>query len=254
MSPNDAKQKLSAIQKIFSESATTIERLKSVGALARGINPAIDTKLSEYEKHLSLLESASQGDVVELSAEGLPENTEQEKKRKAALLLFIKSYKDLQSEIERVSREMRDAKEAGTSNTSLFGKIFSAAKGPLAIVTVVAVGVAALQITAVEIEVKNDGCTSLTANGAVPTLPGFSLPQGDIPTGGTGTAVVPPLSFQVDGTSSSFLSISALNFNFSFNLGSGIDDVRWNGESLIGVKTTLDLSKSKKHTLEIVCN
>ena len=253
MSPAEIKQKLSAAEKIFSESTTTLDKLKSAGVMLRGINPALDAKLVEYEKHLSLLENASEGAYVELSAEALPEDTEEKKKRKAVLILLLKSIKDLRSEIDRISKEMRDAKEAGASQTSLWQKILGSAKGPLALVTIVAVGIAALQMSAVEIEIRNTGCGTMSANTSIPSLPGLSLPTGDIPSGGSGIATVPPLTFEADGTAAGAVVLKAVGLSFSFELGNRVSDIRFNGSSLLGSKATLELASAKKHTLEVVC-
>jgi len=253
MSPKDIRKKLSAVESVFSESATTIEKLKSVKTLLRGIHPALDAKLAEYGKHLDLLEKAEQGAVIELSAEAMPENTEEEKKRKAALLLFLKKWNDLKSEVARISAELDVNSESGGSAASLAGKIFSAAKGPLGIITVLALAFAALQTTAVAIEIKNDGCNTIQASGSLPPLPGLSLPNGPIVSGASGTAVLPPLSFDVDGTSPGSLRLSSLGFTMTFHL-SGVDDITFNGESLIGKTTTLSLGGSKEHTLQVVCN
>lgn len=253
MTPSETKKRVVAVQKLFSESSSTIEKLKSVRTLLQGMNPRIDEILGRYETHLDMLENVEEETYIQLSAETLPENTEEEKKRKAALLLFLKSWHDLKEEVARVSAEMETAQTTGASSASLLGKIFKSAKGPLAIITVVAIGIATLQVTAVDIEIKNTGCGTLMAESTIPPVPGFALPQKNIPSGESATATLPPFSFDVDGTNKSALTLSAITFNFSFNLGNRVQDVLFNGVSIIGTKTTINLRDAKKHTIEVVC-
>jgi hypothetical protein len=81
MNYSDAKKKLDAATALLSPSSSTVSKLRSVGSLIRGMNPRMDATLAEYEKNLGDLEKLLDGDVIALSAERLPETTEEEKKR-----------------------------------------------------------------------------------------------------------------------------------------------------------------------------
>lgn len=113
----------------------TLEKFENIKTLLSGINPKLDKILQNCSQTISTLENIKEGDVISLTAENLPDSTEQEKKRKRAILFFIKNYKTLKSEIERVQSQF---KEKG-QNTQSLAKLFSSAKGPFGIITIVAV-------------------------------------------------------------------------------------------------------------------
>ncbi len=87
---------------------------------------------------LATLQKMQDGDVITLSAEALPEDTEERKKRKKALILFINSIKDLKSEIKRVEIELSKTKQNGKDQTTNWGKIVAGAKGPFGLITIAA--------------------------------------------------------------------------------------------------------------------
>ena len=250
----DAKDRFAAAAAIFSESTTTVGKLRSVKTILSGINPKLDALLVEYDRRLASLQHLEAGEIVQLAAaEGMPESTEEEKKRKAAVLLLLKSWGELKGEIARVSAEMENAKQSGASQTSLWSNIFKAAKGPLALVTVVAVGIAALNATSVDIEIKNDGCGTLGVQSSVPvSIPGLKLPNEAIASGESALATIPPLTLEIDGTQAGALHITSFGFNLSFQL-SGVRDVTLNGTSLVGTKRTVNLGEQKTHTLVLTC-
>lgn len=250
----DIKERFEAVEDIFSGSSTTIERLRSVKTLLEGVHPKLDLHLEKYEHHLTVLEQLEGGDHVELLAtETLPENTEEEKKRKKALLLFLRSWKDLQGEMERVEKEMQDAQASGGSTGTMWGNILRKAKGPLFLVTAIAVGVALLKTTSVDILIQNDGCSPLEAKSSIPVnIPGLSLPNTSIVSGSSATATIPPLTLTVDGSSRGSLKLTVLTFSMSFDL-SGADDIIFDGTSLVGAQTSIALSAKKEHMLVIRC-
>src|SRR3989344_2179589 len=99
---SDTRKKLSAARDLLDGSTTTRAKLAALTTLLIGVHPKTDALLKECNKALSIVGNIEQGDVVHLSTEALPERTEEEKKRKRALLLFIKNWKDLQSEVTRI--------------------------------------------------------------------------------------------------------------------------------------------------------
>jgi len=252
----DAKKRLDAVQKLFSQSSTTLEKARSVVALLKGLNPRMDAVISEYQGHLATIENLAEGSVLTLSAEKLPETTEEEKKRKKFMLLFLKNWNALKGEVARVQGELERPSNGNkpTQDLSMWSRIFHAAKGPLGIVTVIAVGIAILHTTSVSIMVVNSGCNIIEAKSTIPiSIPGFRLPNESIPPGGSATVVVPPFPLEVNGTIPGVISITSLKFDFSIKLSSSISDVTFNGASLIGKKSNIDLSGQKTHTLKIVC-
>ncbi len=251
----EIKRRFQTVMEILSSGSAPIAKLRSVGGLLSGLNPRVDGILKEYDKNLGVLEQLSDGDLVTLSAERLPEGTEEEKKRKRVVLAFLRFKEELASEIARVEKEMDSAKsESGEHDASMWGRIFGAAKGPLALATVFAVVVGVMHTTAVSVLIENAGCATIDARTAVPvSIPGLKLPNGPIPTNGTATAVFPPLLLTVDGTAPGVLSFSALAFDLSIQLSSSITDVTWNGAPLIGKKSEIKLSERKEHVLRVTC-
>ena len=141
MNVSDARERVLAAHKLLAEETTTREKVESVKALIKGLNPRIDTALATCSQMLSDLEKLKQGDVIELTVSHLSEETQEDKKRKRALLLFIRSWKELQSEVERIQQELPGdfQDKSRLEQTSNFARIAAGAKGPFGIVTIIAV-------------------------------------------------------------------------------------------------------------------
>ncbi len=252
----ELQSKVRAAQELLAGGSTTPEKLKSAATLLGGINPKLDEFLQECTRILSTIEKIQDGDVIQLSAESLPENTEEDKRRKRVLLIFIRRYKDLQNEVVRVQSEMlvHGAEGGSGSNVSFWGRILSAAKGPLGVITIIAIGIAAMSATSVDVTIKNNGCGTMYANSSIPiSIPGLSLPTDPIPSGGSAQATIPPFSFNVDGTAPGALTLSSIGLNFSIQLANNVDDVTFNGTSLLGKKSAITLTRSGGNALVIHC-
>ncbi len=252
-----AHKRILAAKSLLLEPSISREQFTAVRSLIEGINPRLDDALMEIDRQIATVEKAIQGRVIELSAEHLPENTEEEKKRKRALLLFINTWNKFKSEVARVEQELQNAEHTQTpgSQVSVWGRIFNVIKNPFSLVTIVAIGAAvALHTTSVQIEIKNDGCGTMQPSSSIPfPLPGFRLPQDPIASGDTALAILPPLTVDVDGTARSAVILKTLNFSLTFGLPSNIKDVTLNSESLLGKKSQVRLSESKEHVLVLVC-
>ena len=256
MNRDELLKKVRAAQELLAGNSTTPAKLKSAAALVMGINPKLDGVLKQCTDVLSKIEHIEDGSVIELSAEQLPETTDDEKKRKAALLLFIRTFKDVQSEVVRIQSELlvASSNEHTVPDTSLAWRIFSKAKGPLALVTIIAAGIATMSVTSADVTISNDGCGTLYASGGLPiSIPGLSLPTEPIASGDSGTATIPPLSFTVDGTETGLLSLKAIGLSFSFNLSSSVTDVTFNGQSLIGTQSEIAFVRGEENNLAISC-
>ena len=254
MNTQNAHTRLQAAYSLLAESTTTREKFNHVSTLIRGIHASIDTALEKSHHALSTIDKIQDGDMISLSSENLPENTEEEKRHKKLLLLFIRSWKDLQSEVSRVSAEFNDPNsQTPAQQGSRLWRILKGAKGPLGIITVVAIGVVALQQTAVQVTIQNKGCATMYPSGSIPSIPGFSLPKDPIASGGTAVMTIPPLSLHVDGTKKGTVALTALNYSFTFELPSTIKDVSLDGASLLNKQSNVHLSDSKEHTLVLRC-
>lgn len=145
MNIQDSKKRFEAAEKILAEDSTTVEKIESVITLLRGTHPKIEKVLVPASKAFADLKKVYEGDIIELSAENLPAETEEQKKRKKALILFLKTFKDLKSEVKRVKIEIESGQSSG-SQISSFAKIASLAKGPFGIITLVAILIAGFLI------------------------------------------------------------------------------------------------------------
>ena len=257
MNTTDVHAKVQAAQSLLLEPTTSREKLTAIRLLIQGINPKLDSVLSECDEHISYIEKAFQGQVIDLSVEYLPENTEEEKRRKKALLLLLNSWNKLKGEVARVKAEMDAANNASdvATKSSRWGRIFGGAKGPLGIITGLAVViVVVMQQTAVTMTIQNQGCGAFKASGSMPIrLPGLKLPNGTIENGQSAEAVIPPLTFTIDGTQPGLLTLKALTFTVSLQLPASVGSVILDGTSLLNTKQDIQLSKSKNHTLVLQC-
>ena len=258
MGGKEAHRRLAAAQMLLLESLTSREKFSSIRALISGIHPKIDDSLSRIDQHLSAWDKVASGDVISLSAEHLPENTEEEKKRKKWLLIFVNSWRQLGSEVERVRAEMAAAEKAPSAGdkASHWGRVFRFARGPFGIVTILAAGaVFAMQATAVTITIQNKGCGTMYPSGSIPiSIPGLSLPKDPIPSGGSANVVIPGVTVNVDGTQKGAVSLGVLNYSLSFQLPLNVKDVTMDGTSLLGKKTEVKLSEKNQHALSLVCS
>lgn len=262
LDPKQQREKLEAAYRLLMEDLTTYDKFEKIRTLIKGFHPKIDASLAAASDALKHLKKFHHGEIIELTAVGLPEHTEEQKKRKKYLLLFLSTWKNLSNEVKRV-QELYAAEQTGgemtaTQHVSALGKIFSLAKGPFGLVTAAAVvivgGGALLQMSAVSIDIQNSGCAPLTPTVKMPlSIPGLKLPENSIADGGTATAVVPPLSATVDGTQPGFVTISALSFTMEYALQDSSMDIIYDGNSLLGIRQTINLGDSKTHELIVQC-
>lgn len=231
----------------------TFESLRS---LLSGIHPRTDKVLESLSRELKHVEQVQKGDIIELTIEGLPEFTPEQKKRKKALLLFLKFWNDLKGEVKRIEKELAQAK--GTphqGNTRAMGRIWAGAKGPLGIITLVAAGVVLLKVTEVSVVIKNSGCRPMTPVTSVAVnIPGLMLPSETIPTGGEAVAKLPPLTVSVDATAPTQILLTMYGIKYNFSLETSDIHLIFDGKTLNGTTSTLNLGSRKEHTLVAQCN
>ncbi|HSW98120.1 MAG TPA: hypothetical protein VLF89_09920 [Candidatus Saccharimonadales bacterium] len=139
--PTDAHKKLNAAFELLQGPALSYSTFHNVHILIKGLHPDIDKKLESCSKALIFIEKLQEGDVINLAAENLPEESEKEKKRKKALLFFVSNIKDLKNEIQRVDQQLSQTNGSTANNAWHIGQIITYAKGPVGIVTVAAVAI-----------------------------------------------------------------------------------------------------------------
>lgn len=142
MAFSDTHQRLIAAQKLLEEGTTSIEKFNSVKKLLKGINPRLDSALNSASDALGRVENIQKGEFLELSAGVLPGETEDEKKRKKAILLFIKSWKDIKSEVARVEAEIHSSEgKSLKEKAGSVSRVAYFAKGAFGLVTLAAVAI-----------------------------------------------------------------------------------------------------------------
>lgn len=263
LDPKTNREKIDAAMQLLFEDTTTVAKFEKTRTLLKGINPKIDHTLETCSKGLKTLKRLQTGDIIELTATNLPEHTEREKKRKKYLLLFISSWKNLKGEVARVEKLYKEQNADGKTTTqehlATAGKLAAASKGPFGLITGLAVVIAGagaalafLNFSAVNITIKNQGCSPITPIVRMPIqIPGIKLPTETISSGGIAVASVPPFTVTVDGTQRGSVVLSALKFTMEYNLGSA--DLIFDGQSLVGKSTTINLGASKNHELILSC-
>lgn len=148
MNSKDFQKRFEEAYKLLTQETTNREKFESIRVLIKGYNPKIDSALAKVSNVLSDVEKLQKREYIELGAENLPENTEDEKKRKKAIVAFIRYWKELASEVERVRNGFLE-KENGDSKNSIeqiesSAKILKFAKGPFGIITIAAVAIVAI--------------------------------------------------------------------------------------------------------------
>ena len=134
----DANERINAALQLLTGSELSISTFESIRKLIKGLHPELDKKLQVCSEALDKLQKIENADILTLSAEHLPEETEKQKKRKKALIFFIESIKDLKSEIKRVQGEF-GSQSTTSSQLMSWGRIIKFAKGPVGLVTLAAI-------------------------------------------------------------------------------------------------------------------
>ncbi len=139
--PEDTHKRIMSAYELLQSGSISIDTFEHIRTILKGLHPGIDKKLEACSKALGKIEKIGSGDLITLSTESLPEGTEEQKKRKKALIFFITSIKDLRSEINRINKEFTNAEKSGNTQQSglkSWGRIIAFGKGPFGIVTLIA--------------------------------------------------------------------------------------------------------------------
>src|SRR5690348_3584994 len=95
--PTDAHERLMSAFQLLQSPSISVSTFEQIRTLIKGIHSGIDEKLELCSKALSNIQKIQAGDIITLSAESLPQESEEQKKRKKIILFFITNIKDLQS-------------------------------------------------------------------------------------------------------------------------------------------------------------
>ncbi len=139
MDYKSASKRVQAAMDLLQKREVNRETVESLRTLLSGINPAVDKKLAAVSKACTQVDQLQKGETISLVAEALPDQTPEQKKRKKALLLLLKFWKDLKGEVSRVEAEFEKQDTQSQSAARTGGNILAVAKGPLGIITAIAV-------------------------------------------------------------------------------------------------------------------
>ena len=146
MKTYDSQKKLKAAYKLLLTEQLSLHTFDHVRELVKDINPDLDDALAKASKTAKKAQKLVKEKYFSLAVEHLPEKTKEEKDRKKALLLLLRYRNKLRSEIKRVETELNntnlDQSQVSGQATSI-SRIAARAKGPLGVVTGVAVVIVA---------------------------------------------------------------------------------------------------------------
>lgn len=129
------------------------------------------------------------------------------------------------------------------------------AAGLVIVIIIVAVGVAYLNLTAVDLAIANQGCgpISLGTSLGFPDWLGVSMPE-SIPDHGTATARLPRLTFTVDATQSGTIGLSLPGYTTSIPIGSNLTGIAFNEQSILGSTLSVNLGDQPTNQLTLTCS
>lgn len=137
----DHSKRLEAALKILDSNTASLDKLESLGTLLKDFDPKLNQAIDRCKKIISNIKKIQSGDLIELGVENLPGNDEKEKKRKKLILLLLKNWRELKSEVKRLNKELTNQPDA-----SNYGRIIKFAKGPFGLVTLAALVIVGVSI------------------------------------------------------------------------------------------------------------
>lgn len=251
------KKKIKVALELLGEETTTIGKIEKVLAMLPGINPKVDKIIADSHEIIEKINKISEGAVLELSAEKLPDKTKIQKQRKKLILLLLTNWKSLGGEIGRINSLVSTAGTTATTSVKT-AKILATMKGPLGVVTIgaaaIVLGSKLLNNMAVEVKVTTNGCRPIgpiSEKGI--NLPGLKMPKEAIVSGRESKIVIPPVKMTVNLNRTNS-SVTAVGFKKDFSLPPDFSEIIYDGQNLMGKETGIDLAKSKSHSVNIKCN
>lgn len=230
--------------------------LASLKTLLSGINPRLDKALVAVSTAAKKVDYLQKGEAISLAVDALPEFSAEDKKRKKAILFFLNCWKDLQSEVARVEKELeQNSKDHSLQGKAgMLGNIFGAAKGPLGLITLGAVVITALKMTEVTVVIQNKNCETMRPAARVAVnIPGLTLPNESIGQGGEAVAKLPPLRAQVDMTDPSRVRLSIAGMKYDIDANSSRMQFIYDGVLLNGSSSDINLGTKKQHMVVVQC-
>lgn len=257
MDAKTVQKRIVAAQELLQKGTLDASTIPSLRTLLYDIHPKLNAALDAVAKAGVKVTHLQKGEAISLAIDSLPEFSPEDKKRKKALLLFLGYWNTLKSEVTRVEKEIGSdfSQKSIADKAGSAWNIFGAAKGPLGILTLIAVGVVALKVTEVSVVIKNIGCAPIEPAASVAVnIPGLMLPNQSIPAGGSAVAKLPPLQVHVDATDRSDIQVQIYGMRYNFSGVSRSMRVVFDDKTINGSSVDINLGSQKQHTLVISCN
>ncbi len=256
MDAKTVQKRILAAQELLQKGTLDASTLPTLKTLLYDIHPRLNIAMDTAVKAGSKITHLQKGEVISLALDSIPDLTPQDKKRKKIILLFLGYWNTLKSEVARVEKEIGTdfstksfADKAGSA-----WNILGAAKGPLGLITLVAVGVVALKTTEVSVAIHNIGCEPIEpATSVAINIPGLKLPSQSILAGGESVAKLPPLRVHVDASQPTGIRLVAYGMTYNFPAPDRSTRLVFDDVTINGTSTDIDLGSQKQHVLRVEC-
>lgn len=256
MEAKTVQKRLLAAEDLLRRRAIDASALASLRTLLSGIDPRLDKALAAASTAAKKVDNLQKGEVISFAIDSLPEFSPEDKKRKKAILFFLNCWKDLQSEVARVEKELENSSKDQSlqGKAGMLGNIFGATKGPLGLITLGAVVIAGLKMTETTVVIQNKGCEPIRPpTGIALNIPGLKLPNQVIGTSGEAIVKLPPLRARVDMTDVSRVRLSIAGMKYDFDMSSSRMQFIYDGTLLNGSSSDVNLGTKKQHVLVVQC-
>jgi len=123
----------------------------------------------------------------------------------------------------------------------------------IAIVTgaIAVTATAGVMLNQAQLEISNLGCDTINLGDSTLNIPG--IPSGGIPRDSTITMGILPVSVQIDSQTQGTIRIIAASTTMSFTISNNVRDITYDGQSILGTTSQLDIAPGSEHKIVIRC-
>jgi hypothetical protein len=124
----------------------------------------------------------------------------------------------------------------------------------LGVAVIVGAATVYLEATSTEIAIINDGCSTIVLPAELPIpIPGVSLTDRPIPSGGSATMSLPRLTVDVDATAPGRITVGVLGMSVTYNLGGEVTSILLDGQEILGRQIRAKIGGRQQHELVVRC-
>lgn len=256
MEYKEKKRRLENAKSLLLAGPLTVEAFQKLREILYGVHLDLDDTLHILDVHAKELVRLLGDSFLKTPFEQMPSTTQEEVHSKQLVAEFGEGLKKLQNQLVGIMTELDSTheKEVAEKKKWHFYNPFAFLKGPIVFfLGSVAFVVAMLYFTSSQLFILNNGCAPIPPMFQMPTwIPGFSIPQTPISPGEKAYAVLPGFMYNVDATYQGAIAVRVYFLNFTFDV-TRVDDVQFDGETILGRAKNLSAFLSGDHFLEIIC-